>query len=308
VYGSKASDLEMRSSLLKRLWPAALGTLVVTLGVAAVSAQEPPRRFLWKVTSPSGAEAHLLGSIHVLSKAFYPIDPAIDRAFVASKVLVEEVNLDEMNDPTTMIALAAKAMLPEGKTLEQVVSKDTFAAITARATANSLPLMLIERMKPWMAAVTLTAAELTKAGFEPSLGIDKHYFDRAKAGSMPFRALETAAYQFDRLDGLSTLLQEEAVKAMLSDIDEQARNVETMATAWKRGDTAAIENLIDGFADAPELAERMLFERNRNWVPHVERCLTDNSRCFIVVGAAHLVGPKSLVELLRERKHRVEQQ
>ena len=34
----------------------------------------------------------------------------------------------------------------------------------------------------------------------------------------------------------------------------------------------------------------------------------DNARCFVVVGAAHLVGPGSLVELLRERKHLVVQQ
>lgn len=277
--------------------------------LAASGTQAPPGHFLWKVTSPDGRVAWLLGSIHVLSKGFYPLSPAIDEAFASSKTLVEEVDLDEMNDPATMTSLVGKAMLPAGQTLDRVLSKETYAAVRDRADKNGVPMLLLQRMKPWMAAVTLTAAEITKAGFDSNLGIDKHFFDRAKAAGMPRRALETAAYQFDRLDGLSGALQETSLKAMLADIDAQATNIETLATAWRKGDTATLEKLLtEGFDEAPEIAERLLYERNRNWVPSVERCLAEDARCFVVVGAAHLVGPQSLVQLLRERKLSVVQQ
>lgn len=283
--------------------------VMAAAAVASVHGQEPARHFLWKVTAASGAEAYLLGSVHVLTPAFYPLDPAIDRAFQASAVLVEEVDLDEMANPATMIGLVAKAMLPEGQTLDRVVARDTYEAIRARAESHGVPLALLQRMKPWMAAVTLTTAALTRAGFDSALGIDKHFFDRAKAAGMPRRALETVAYQFDRLDGLGAGMQEASLKAMLADIDQQAGNIEALAAAWKGGDAATIARLLhDSFKDEPELAERLLYERNRNWVPHVERCLTENARCFVVVGAAHLVGPQSLVDLLRERKHTVVQQ
>jgi uncharacterized protein YbaP (TraB family) len=288
------------------------GALVLTVLVgayAALAVEAAPQHFLWKVTSPSGSGAYLLGSVHVLTKRFYPLGPAIEEAFADSRTLVEEVDLDEMNNPATMMGLVGKAMLPQGRTLDQVVSAETFAAVRARADANGVPLMLIQRMKPWMAAVTLTTAELTKAGFDSDLGIDKHFYERAKAAGMPRRALETVAYQFDRLDGLGEALQEESLKALLADIDSQARNVETMATAWRQGDTATLEKLLhEGFSDSPEVAERLLYERNRNWIPHVETCLADGARCFVVVGAAHLVGPNSLVQLLRDRKLTVVQQ
>jgi uncharacterized protein len=284
--------------------------LTMVVGVSACLALEAaPQHFLWKVTSSSGNQAYLVGSVHVLTKSFYPLATAIEEAFADSRTLVEEVDLDEMNNPITMMTLAGKAMLPQDRTLDQVVSAETFAAVRARADANGVPLMMIQRMKPWMAAVALTTAELTKAGFDSNLGIDKHFYDRAKAAGMPRRALETVAYQFDRLDGLAESLQEESLKAMLADIDSQARNVESMATAWRQGDTAALEKLLhEGFRDAPAVAERLLYERNRNWIPHVETCLTDGARCFVVVGAAHLVGPNSLVQLLRERKLSVVQQ
>jgi uncharacterized protein YbaP (TraB family) len=290
-----------------RAWLCAL--LVAAVLAAAAVAQEPGRHFLWKVTAATGAEAYVLGSVHVLTPAFYPLDPAIDRAFGSSKVLVEEVDLDEMANPATMMGLAAKAMLPEGQTLDQIVARDTYEAIRTRAASHGVPLVLLQRMKPWMAAVALTTAVLTKAGFDSSLGIDKHFFDRAKAAGMPHRALETTLYQFDRLDGMDAAMQEASLRAMLADIDAQAGNIETLAAAWKKGDTGTIERLLhEGFEDAPALAERLLYERNRNWVPHVERCLTENARCFVVVGAAHLVGARSLVDLLRERGHAVVQQ
>ncbi|MCC7035147.1 MAG: TraB/GumN family protein [Acidobacteria bacterium] len=275
----------------------------------ALGAQEAPKHFLWKVTSPAGAEAYLFGSIHALGKGVYPLSPVIEEAFAASKVLVEEVDLDEMNDPATMIGLVGKAMLPDGQTLDQLVSKETFAAVRARADRHGLPVPMLQRMKPWMAAVTLAAAELTRAGFDPSFGIDRHFYDRARASGMPRRALETVAYQFDRLDGLGSTQQEASLKAMLADIDTQAANFQSMVDAWRRGDTARVERfLFEGFKDAPEVAERLLAERNRNWVEPVETCLTEQARCFVVVGAAHLVGPDSLVELLRARKHSVVQQ
>ena len=73
-----------------------------------------------------------------------------------------------------------------------------------------------------------------------------------ETAGMPRRGLETSAYQFDRLDGLAGAQQEAALNAMLADIDTQARNIETLAAAWRSGDTRTLEGLLmDGFTDAP---------------------------------------------------------
>jgi uncharacterized protein YbaP (TraB family) len=104
-------------------------------------------------------------------------------------------------------------------------------------------------------------------------------------------------------------MQEASLKAMLADIDAQAGSIDTLASAWRNGDVASIERLLhEGFSEWPAIAERLLYERNRNWVAPVEACLSEGARCFVVVGAAHLVGPNSLVQLLRDRRHVVEQQ
>ena len=51
----------------------------------------------------------------MLTPDFYPLSAVINKAFAESKTLVEEVDLDETNDPMLMMAALAKAMLTDGR-------------------------------------------------------------------------------------------------------------------------------------------------------------------------------------------------
>ena len=129
----------------------------------------------------------------MLTPDYYPLAPAIEKAFAESTTLVEEVDIDEMSDPMQMMAALAKAMLTDGRTLDQLIAPTTFAEVKQRAEKAGLPMIALQRMKPWLAAVTLMAPTLQAAGFKPELGIDKHFFDRAKKTGMKRQALETLA-------------------------------------------------------------------------------------------------------------------
>ena len=286
--------------------------LAIVLGLVVSStplvAQQPGSHFLWKVEGDGGS-AYLLGSLHVLTADFYPLSATINRAFAESKTLVEEVDIDETNDPMVMMAALAKAMLANGQTLDQVVAPGTFAEVTRRAEKAGLPMMAIQRMKPWLVAITLMAPTLQAAGFKPELGIDRHFFDRAKDSGMKRQALETMAYQLDRFDSLSPKLQEELLKTTMEDLDKEVAGVKELAQAWTFGNVAEMEKLtLLTMKEAPALYESLLVERNRNWVPHVEKCLKEKAGCFMVVGAAHLVGPDGLPALLLKKGYKVTQQ
>ncbi len=281
----------------------------LALSVAAPSAQTGKKHFLWKVEGPKGAVAFLLGSMHVLTPDFYPLSPEIDKAFAASKTLVEEVDLDEMSDPVQMMGALAKAMLTDGRTLDQLIAPETFGEVKRRAEKAGLPMLAVQRMKPWLAAIALTAPTLQAAGFRPELGVDRHFFDRAKAAGLKRVSLETLAYQLDRFDQLSPKLQEEMLKATLEDLDTQMGNVGVLAKAWAAGDTQGMEVLMLGaFLESPELYDRLLVERNRNWIATVDTCLQQDAGCFVVVGAAHLIGPHGVPTLLQKKGYIVTQQ
>mgnify|MGYP006272217573 CR=1 FL=1 len=102
-----------------------LAVVAVAAAVGSLNAQD--RHFMWKVDDHNGGVAYLLGSLHVLTKDMYPLAEPINKAFAESKTLVEEVNLDETSDPTLMMSALGKAMLTDGKTLEQIVAAPTYA-------------------------------------------------------------------------------------------------------------------------------------------------------------------------------------
>ncbi len=267
------------------------------------------KNFLWKVEGEGGGVAYLLGSLHVLTPEWYPLSDRINRAFAESKTLVEEVDLDEATDPTAMMAALAKAMLTDGKTLDQIVAPDVFAEVKRRAESAGLPMLALQRMKPWLVAITLMAPTLQAAGFKAELGVDQHFFARAKASGMKLRALETIAYQLDRFDQLPPKLQEDLLKTTMEDLDTEVTGVKEMAEAWSVGNVTSMEKLtIATMRESPELYHRVLVERNHNWIPHVETCLKEKAGCFVVVGAAHLVGPDGLPTLLAKKGYQVTQQ
>jgi hypothetical protein len=167
----------------------------------------------------------------------------------------------------------------------------------------------LQRMKPWLVAITLMVPTLQAAGLSGEHGVDKHFFDRAKAAGMERRGLETLAYQLDRFERLSPALQEAMLVSTMEELDTYLSRVHELARAWAAGDVTALEDqLLSSFDQSRELYERLLVERNRNWLAHVDTCLQQDAGCFIVVGAAHLVGPDGLPTLLTERGYRVTQQ
>ena len=68
-----------------------LMTVVLATGTMAKSC-------LWKVTSKTGT-LYLQGSIHALKADSYPLAPAMEEAYTASRTLVLEVDMKEMTSP-----------------------------------------------------------------------------------------------------------------------------------------------------------------------------------------------------------------
>jgi uncharacterized protein YbaP (TraB family) len=282
--------------------------VALAIGAASPAAQAPTKNFLWLVSGEGGPPSYLLGSIHVLTPEFYPLNARIEAAFSASKVLIEEADIDDIMNPQTVMSLVGKAMLPD-RTLDQVIAADLYAQVMERADKAGLPRMVVQRMKPWLVALSLTQPALEAAGFKAEHGVDKYFFDRAKTAGMTFRALETVAFQFEMLDQLSPAQQEALLRSTIEDLDNQIANVKIIANGWLKGDTAVVEKLLlTSMTDTPDLYQRMLVQRNASWVAAIDQCAKQQESCFVVVGAAHLVGPDSLVAMLQKKGYKVEQQ
>jgi uncharacterized protein YbaP (TraB family) len=278
--------------------------------LAAAAAAQPlaaPRNLLWKVSSRQGA-VYLAGSMHLLAKDSYPLSPALDAAFAASTLLVQEVDFDELLAPTSQMQMLTRGMLPPDQSLDTLLTKETLALVEQRLAAAGLPPGPLKLFKPWMLALTLAAQEWQKAGFDADLGLDKYFFDRARSIGKPVQALETLEFQISQFDAMTPDEQERLLASTVKELDTQIPALNELATAWKAGETATLERLLlRDLRGEPRLYAALVVSRNQTWLPKIEALFSRGSPAFVVVGAAHLLGPDGLVEQLRARGYSVEQ-
>lgn len=287
-------------------------TLVVVLAglaVAAPSAQVQPaqRGFIWKVER-GGRIGWLVGSLHMLTPDAYPLPDSMTNAFNSADTLMEEADPSELASPEFTAAMMGRAMYGDGQTLEDHVSRETFRLIADRGAAAGLPLEVLRRMKPWMIAITLQTLELQGGGFDPALGLDLHFHQLGARMNKRFSALETGLEQVGYLESLGPGLEDALIRESLQGAEAEVNEVRKIAAAWRAGDASALEESILGsLKDAPAIYQSLIVARNRAWLPKAQTCL-DTARCFIVVGAGHLVGPDGLVVSLRAQGYTVTQQ
>ena len=72
------------------------------------------------------------------------------------------------------------------------------------------------------------------------------------------------------------------------------------------GDDAALAATIAPLRRDPAIGKALLADRNARWASVIVRRMARPGRVFVAVGAGHLVGPGSVVELLRKRGLKVE--
>ncbi len=290
---------------------------VLLLGTLAALATAPPARagddplFLWRAER-DGARIWLLGSVHVGSDDFFPLDNRIESALAAADTVACEINMtDPIKAGQAALLSMQKGTYPAGETLRDHVSDDTWRAVAAAVDTLQVPVSLVERMRPALAAVTIMALQLQQQGLDPDQGIDRHVLEQAHAQHKPIVDLETVAQQIDLLLGQDAAVGELLLEESLEQ-QETPAVIDSMLTAWRQGDPAAIARLVnDQWLDDPRLVdyhERVIDRRNEAMTAMLDRRAgAARNSWFVVVGAGHLVGERGIPKLLAARGWRVVQ-
>jgi len=281
--------------------------VALLLVVAAVApAAEPQHTCLWRVDGPSST-VYLLGSLHMLTPDAYPLPAVIDRAFASADTAVFEVDFGEAM--TAGLELLQRGYLGEGHQLHELLPADLQEALAGALKQVGMSPDEVQTMKPWLLAITLSNLELQRAGYDPSRGIDLHLYSRAVKDGKAVAGLETIQQQIALLDSFPAGEQVELLRQTMAEMDEMVPEIEKITKMWRTGDTAGLKTLLlTTFRDAPNALERLVYARNRAWLPKVIELTRGNRNAIVVVGALHLVGDKGLVSLLAEHGYHVVQE
>ena len=262
---------------------------------------------LWKVTSKTGT-LYLQGSIHVLTADSYPLAPAIERAYIDSDTLVLEADISEMGKPEIQQRIMQKAALPKSTTLQDILSPAIYQQLETVSTEAGVPIVILEKLKPWVAATTLTLMRLKQMGFDPQYGLDKYFNDKAILDAKPVIGLESIEFQINLFDSLAQSNPDDFISHTLADLAMSESEMKKLETAWRTGDIKTIEELVSkGFKDFPELHKKFVTDRNHNWMSHFSEFMNESQTYMVVVGAGHLSGTGGLLELFRKEGYTLEQ-
>src|SRR5690348_4739209 len=157
------------------------------------AAAKPRHILMWKASSPT-TTVYLLGSIHAGTRDMYPLPQAIETAFASSKALAVEINIKNVNQAQLLQLVQQYGMYGSDDSLSKHLPKETADALNDFGSKHGLPAIALERMKPWVASITVLALALQQAGEDPALGIDKHFLDEVKQAQR-IEELESADFQ-----------------------------------------------------------------------------------------------------------------
>lgn len=263
--------------------------------------------FLWQIETPTNT-VYLLGSIHFLDAASYPLPDAMSAAFADADNLVLEADVGPGTEAETAMLLIETALPEPGESLSEVLSPEAYGMAAQQLREMGLFIETFEQFEPWFLAISLTSLQLLSLGFSPEYGIDQYFYAQAAATDKPILFLETVEQQFDLFEQLSIDEQRLFAEQTLAEIDLFEASFNDIVSAWNTGDRDRMADiLLTSFEDYPEMQAIFLSDRNRDWADQILPWLQSDEDYLIVVGALHLVGPDNVLDLLAEEGYDAEQ-
>jgi len=261
----------------------------------AAPAYEGPA--IWKVADKD-TTIYLFGTFHALPKDANWFSGPVERAYEASNELVTEIPEDDVAGDAK--AIAARALLPDGKSLRDMMTPADRLKFEEALVGLGLPIEAMDRFEPWYAAMTMTLLPAMNAGYDPKAGAEAKLTSAAEGKRKA--ALETVQQQIDLFDGLPVEAQLAFLRETIESNAKAKATLDAMVAQWLKGDADGLALLLNDELDDPVLYKRLLTDRNAHWAQWIDQRLKSPGTVFVAVGAGHLAGQQSVIEQLKAMK------
>lgn len=280
--------------------------VVVFASLTTVASAEPtPGPALWKVEG-GRADLYLFGTFHLLPADLEWQNLAIKNAMQETKTLVMEAD----TSGSGVQALVQKyAFNAPGKTLSSYFSAGEAASIDEALNPWGISIQSAAQLRPWFVGLQVGMSAMLSLGFDPASGVEEVLKKEAAVQSMDLMYLESAEAGVLALADHSDDLQAKLLLAMVDDLAVIEETMDQMIVAWSTGQVESVAQILNqNMARSPELIEAVLYKRNRNWLAPLDQMLKSRGSYFVAMGAGHLVGPNSVIELLEGQGYTVVRQ
>ncbi len=293
VEASSAPERPSKEDLLAD-FDAAMETANATRG--------PGRPSLWSI-SDEDTTVYLFGTVHMLRPSIQWRFDEFEQALDEADTIVFEADLkSEEGQRAVTRDFNQRGMFQDGRTLREALPDNDEALIEEALASTGMPMDAFNAFEPWMVAINLSAMKLLAEGYDLNSGVENVIEAEARAAGKTFGFLETVADQADVFDLLPEDVQISYLYETAVLLDQSPIMLDQIVSEWADGDQVGMEVLVaDGNSYGAErtIYDALLVKRNRNWIPKIEDMLETPGTVLVAVGSAHLVGPDSVLEMLK---------
>ena len=280
------------------------GAAALLQGWLQGSPAAPKRGVLYELRSGTNT-VYLYGTIHLGKVDFYPMNAAIPRAITASSRVYLETDL---GDPAAAANMTRAERYPDGITLDKKLPAALMTKVETVFGEYGVTRQEIKSTKPWALANDLLTRKASEMGYEPMFAPDIYVAGTAQLLGKQISGLESIDEQIQVFDSISEAGQQAYLEDALSAFESGRLGTMLQASvdAWASGDAATMAAALKKEQEEEpvalgEIRRKLLDERNARMAERIELIARSGTPAFVAVGAAHLVGRDSVVELLRKK-------
>ncbi|RYZ12909.1 MAG: TraB/GumN family protein [Alphaproteobacteria bacterium] len=273
---------------------------LAALAFAATGAPALAQPAFWAVKD-ADSTIYLLGTIHLLKPDMEWRTEKLDAALAESTALwLELPTTNAAAMQSEMMILVSRYGLSPADRLSRKLTKDEIKTLDEAARLAGLSASQLDVFRPWFAALTISTAAMTRAGYDPASGVDSKIEGIFRQRNITPKGLETAEEQIKVFASMTSDQELRYLRETMEEYQDAPTELDDMVKQWASADLTGMEELFvtEMKDEEPDLYAALLVNRNANWVPQIEQMLQGSGTTFIAVGAGHLIGPDSVIAML----------
>lgn len=235
----------------------------------------------------------IYGTIHIMPEKDFIISESVKSALKSCNELAMEIDLNM--DLKTQIEMIKLSMLPDGKTISDITTKENAERIRNFCIDSikwkESKYNKTSRFKPFFLSSIITQELIGK-----SKSYEIEFKKLAKKNKMSMSGLETIQFQMNLMSEIS---EEEQIRMLLLGLNTDNSEFKKLLSAYLKKDINLLGSLMNDAEFSPEFYSNFIVKRNQKWIPVIAELIQKKS-AFIAVGAAHLPGEEGVLHLLKE--------
>jgi len=285
-----------------KLWKSAV--FAGFLAAAPLTAQAEPG--VWQLADED-TTIYLFGSYHALPVDFDWRTEAFNRVLREVEAVYFEAPIDDETAALMRARLDESGRFDDGERLSDFLDADTIAQLRVTEAQVGLPTEFLEPYKPWYAALMITVFQAVALGYDPSTGVEIAVRAEAEVSGIRMGGLETLEEHLSLFAEMSDATGMAFLRSVVREREGAGQLLDDMRAAWDAQDLQRLALMAEESftSDDVGIAQRLLWNRNANWIPRIESLLDQPGKVMVVVGATHLGGERGVIMLLEARGHSV---